>query len=92
MEITRLIHKPLSDADIQKILGPDAKIIKYSELGDLYDIDQLLPNEKDYCIILYEDRPKEDTGQPSSNTTDCTSTSTPTASSQIASSSGSARR
>ena len=57
MEITRLIHKPLSDADIQKILGPDAKIIKYSELGDLYDIDQLLPNEKDYCIILYEDRP-----------------------------------
>ena len=51
------INKPLSDTDIQKILGSDTKIIKYSELGHLYDIDQLLPNEKDYCIILYEDRP-----------------------------------
>ncbi len=57
MEIVRLINKPLSDTDIQKILGSDTKIIKYSELGHLYDIDQLLPNEKDYCIILYEDRP-----------------------------------
>ena len=57
MEILRLIHKPLSDADIRKILGTDTKIIKYSELGDLSDIDQLLPNDKDFCIILYEDQP-----------------------------------
>ncbi len=28
-----------------------------SELGTLYDIDQLLQKEKDYCIITYEDRP-----------------------------------
>ena len=65
MEIVRLISKALSDEDIQKILGGDAKIIKYAELGQLYDIDQLLPDEKDYCIILYEDRPTEGTGQPS---------------------------
>jgi hypothetical protein len=57
MEVVSLIHKPLSDDDIRKILGSEAKIIKYSELDDLSDIDQLLPNDKDYAIILYEDRP-----------------------------------
>ncbi len=57
MDVVRLINKALSYEDIQRILGGDAKIIKYSELGSLCDIDQLLPNQKDYCIILYEDRP-----------------------------------
>ena len=51
------MNKALSDEDIQRILGGDAKIIKYSELGYLYDIDQLLTSDKDYCIILYEDAP-----------------------------------
>ena len=65
-DIVRLINKALSDEDIQRILGGDAKIIKYAELANLYDIDQLLPNEKDYCIILYEDRPNStNTGRPS---------------------------
>ena len=62
IDIVRLINKALSDEDIQRILGGDAKIIKYAELGNLQDIDQLLPEEKDYCIILYEDRPNR--GQP----------------------------
>ena len=52
IDIVRVINKALSDEDIQRILGGDAKIIKYAEMGQLYDIDQLLPNEKDYCIIL----------------------------------------
>ena len=66
IDIVRLINKALSDEGIQKILGCDAKIIKYAELGQLYDIDQLLPEEKDYCIILYEDRPNRGhSGQPS---------------------------
>ena len=57
MDVVRLINKALSDSDIQKVLGGDAKIIEHAKLGNLYDIDQLLPDEKDYCIILYEDRP-----------------------------------
>ena len=57
MDVVRLINKALSNADFQNILGGDAKIIKYSELGNPYDIDQLLPGDKDYCIILYEDKP-----------------------------------
>ena len=52
----RLVNKALSDEDIQRILGGDAKIVKYSELSKLYDIDQLLTHDKD-CIILYEDAP-----------------------------------
>ncbi len=56
MDVLRLVNKALSDADIHRILG-GVKIIKYSELGHLYDIDQLLTQDKDYCIILYEDAP-----------------------------------
>ena len=57
MYITKLIHKALSDADIHRILGEDAKIIQYSELSQFNDLDELLPGEKDYCIVLYEDSP-----------------------------------
>jgi hypothetical protein len=47
------VNKPLSDADIREYL-PDAKIITYSDLEKYESIDQLLPKEKDYVIILYE--------------------------------------
>ena len=53
-EIINLIHKPLSDEDIHKILGYKCKIIKYSELSNYRDLDDLLPNLLDYFIILYE--------------------------------------
>ena len=52
--ILKLVHKPLSDADLTTILGNDLKIIKYSELDEYSDLDELLPNDLDYCIILYE--------------------------------------
>ena len=50
--INRLKKIPLGDDDIKKFL-PDAKIITYDELKKYNSIDQLLPNEKDYAIILY---------------------------------------
>ena len=56
MYITKLINKALSDADLQRILGDDAKIIKYSELSHLNDLDELLPKDKDFCVVLYEER------------------------------------
>jgi hypothetical protein len=56
MYITKLINKALSDADLQRILGGDTKIIKYSELSHLNDLDELLPKDKDYCVVLYEER------------------------------------
>jgi hypothetical protein len=44
----------IDDADIRKYL-PDAKIMKYSDLGKYASIDALLPNNPDYVFILYED-------------------------------------
>ncbi len=55
--MVRLINKTLPHADILRILGDDDKILKCAELGNLCDIDQLLPGGKDDCIILYEDKP-----------------------------------
>jgi len=39
MGVIRLIRKALSDEDIGTILGADAKIIKYSELRHINDLD-----------------------------------------------------
>ena len=54
--ILKLVNKALSDADLRTILGDDLKIIKYSELDNYSDLDELLPNELDYCIVLYEEK------------------------------------
>lgn len=51
-----LISSPLGDDDIKKFL-PNAKIIKYSELKNYENITDLLPNNKSYVIILYENMP-----------------------------------
>ena len=52
-----MIHKALSDEDIGTILGPDAKIIRYSDLRHITDLDELLTKDRDYCIVLYETKP-----------------------------------
>ena len=57
MDVIRLFHKALSGDDIGTILGADAKISLYSELRHIDDLDDLLTNDMDYCIILHEDRP-----------------------------------
>ena len=57
MDVIKLINKALSDDDIGTILGADAKIIRYSELRHIDDLDDPLTHDMDYCIILYEDRP-----------------------------------
>ena len=54
-DIERIIRKPLSDADLKHILGADLKLVKYSELASEASLDALLPDPKDYCIILIEE-------------------------------------
>ena len=52
----KLVHRPLSDSDIRKILGDDIKIAKCSELSQYNDNNALLKNpELDYCILLIEE-------------------------------------
>ena len=52
--MSQLLSIPLSDSDIKEYLGNDAKILKYSELNKYHSIDELLPNTKDFAVILYE--------------------------------------
>jgi hypothetical protein len=47
------LGKMLSDADIHRNLG-EGKVMKYSELAEYRDINDLLPNDKDFKIILTE--------------------------------------
>ena len=44
----------LSDNDIKKYL-PNAKIVLYNELKDYDNIEQLLPSDKTFFIVLYQD-------------------------------------
>jgi len=53
-EINEEKINPLGDDDIRDFL-PDAKIIKYSELKDYNSLDELLPNDTDYVIVLYQE-------------------------------------
>ena len=79
MDVVQLINKALSDEDIGTILGADTKIIRYSELRHIDDLDDLLTQDMDYCIILYEDSRTGGTGLPCRSITVYTSTSTRTA-------------
>ena len=47
---------PLSDALIRKYL-PQSRILKYSQFKNFKSLDQIIPNNKDYVIILYETSP-----------------------------------
>jgi hypothetical protein len=53
-EINQVMEEPLDDSEIRFYL-PDAKILKYSELAKYRNINELLPENKDYAIILYLD-------------------------------------
>lgn len=57
-ELKEIIEDPMDDLEIKHYL-PRAKIIKYNELSKYRSINQLLPQETDYCIILYEDSPNQ---------------------------------
>ena len=39
--LLKLIHKPLSDDDLRRVLGDDLKILKYSDLVNYNDLDEL---------------------------------------------------
>jgi hypothetical protein len=55
-DLQEIIADPMDDSEIRHYL-PNAKILKYSDLSKYHAITQLLPEETDYAIILYEDSP-----------------------------------
>ena len=56
-DVKELIESPMSDGDLRKVLGNDAKIITYSDLSTLKSLERLLPNATDSCVLLYETKP-----------------------------------
>jgi hypothetical protein len=56
-KINELISEPMGDDDL-KVYFPDAKIIKYSDLENYETIEDLLPSDKSFCFLLYEQSPR----------------------------------
>ena len=51
--VQEISETPMSDANIRRYF-PNAKVLKYSELADIEDITQLLPQPKSFFFLLYE--------------------------------------
>ena len=56
--INRIIRKPLSDADLKRILGSETRIITYPDLAKYNNLDELLPKAYDFVIILLLETPQ----------------------------------
>lgn len=54
--INELVKIPLTDGDLERFLSGDTKnyVLKYSELKQYQDLEQLLPHHHSYKIILIE--------------------------------------
>jgi len=56
-DIQKRIEQPMSNEDLEKYLSVKPEdIIKYSELSNYHTIQQLLPKEDDFKIILIEEK------------------------------------
>ena len=54
-EIKHIEKESMSDKDIKEHLGQDARIVLYSDLDNYNSIEELLPNEKSFIVLLYQD-------------------------------------
>jgi hypothetical protein len=48
-----MVSYMMSSDDFKELLGDDIKIVEFPHLEQYNDINELLPNKKDYCIIFY---------------------------------------
>jgi hypothetical protein len=55
-EMKRTLAYSLSDADIRHILGQGTKIIEFKDMDMFKTIYDLLPNKKDFAIVLVEQK------------------------------------
>ena len=52
--IEKIIRTPMSDSDIKYWLGKKAPIIEYSKLKNINAIEELLPKDKSFVVLLLE--------------------------------------
>jgi hypothetical protein len=55
-KLSAIIKDPLDNQELLQYL-PNAKILTYNQLADYQNINELLPNEKDFFILLYQQQP-----------------------------------
>jgi hypothetical protein len=55
-EMKKTLAYSLSDADIRHILGQGTKIIEFKDMDMFKTIYDLLPNEKDFAVVLVEQK------------------------------------
>jgi hypothetical protein len=53
-KMQKMLNYSLSDSDIKSVLGDFAKIIKYSDLDRYKSLNELLPYNNDFVVILIE--------------------------------------
>jgi hypothetical protein len=56
-QLKNIIETPMSDSDI-RIYLPSARIVEYPELSNYNSIEELLPDEKSYIILMYKQSPQ----------------------------------
>lgn len=56
--VDKIIHEPMDDGDIHTYF-PKARVLRYAELADYDDIEELLPKDKSYVFLLYQHRPND---------------------------------
>ena len=52
-EIKEIKIEPMDNIDLKYYLGDSLRLLTYNEMGKYNSIDELLPNDKDYIILLY---------------------------------------
>jgi len=56
--VDKIIHEPMDDGDIRAYL-PKARIMRYADLADYDSIEEVLPHDKSYVVLLYQHRPND---------------------------------
>ena len=52
----KTLEYSLSDSDIRHILGNNCKIVEYTDLSNFRNMEDLLPNDTDFVVILIESK------------------------------------
>jgi hypothetical protein len=52
-KLKKIMSDPIDDSTIKEYLGTDTPVIAYDALSNYQTIDELLPNNKTYCVVLY---------------------------------------
>jgi hypothetical protein len=56
--VDKIIHEPMDDGDIRSYF-PKARVMRYADLADYDDIEQVLPEAKSHVFLLYQHRPND---------------------------------